>query len=59
MLGNSFTEQMFKEDIFDKWEVLKTSYTQTGEDGSEGGAPMKDETDIAESTDSQRSWYFL
>ena len=54
MLGNSFTEQMFKEDIFDKWEVLKTSYTQTGEDGSEGGAPMKDETDIAESTDTQR-----
>lgn len=54
MLGNSFTEQMFKEDIFDKWEVLKTSYTQTGEDGSDGGAPMKDETDIAESTDTQR-----
>lgn len=53
MLGNSFTEQMFKEDIYDKWEVLKTSYT-TANDGSEGGAPMKDETDIAESTDTQR-----
>lgn len=53
MLGNSFTEQMFKEDIYDKWEVLKTSYT-TASDGSEGGAPMKDETDIAPSTDTQR-----
>lgn len=53
MLGNSFTEQMFKEDIYDKWEVLKTSYT-TANDGSEGGAPMKNETDIAESTDTQR-----
>ena len=53
MLGNSFTEQMFKEDIFDQWEVLKTSYT-TGNDGSEGGRPMNDETDIANSTDTQR-----
>ena len=53
MLGNSFTEQIFKEDIFDKWEVLKTSYT-TANDGSEGGRPMNDDTDIAESTDTQR-----
>ena len=29
MLGNSFTEQIFKEDIYDKWEVLKTSYTSS------------------------------
>lgn len=53
MLGNSFTEQMFKEEIFDKWEVLKTSYTSTG-DESEGGRPVKSETDIAASTDTQR-----
>lgn len=54
MLGNSFTEQMFKEDIFDKWEVLKTSYTSSNDSSNEGGAPMKDETDIADSTDTQR-----
>ncbi len=54
MLGNSFTEQIFKEDIFDKWEVLKTSYTSSGNDSDEGGRPMKDETDIADSTDTQR-----
>lgn len=53
MLGNSIMEQMFKEEIFDKWEVLKTSYT-TANENSEGGAPMKDETDIASSTDTQR-----
>lgn len=53
MLGNSFTEQIFKEDIFDKWEVLKTSYTSSS-DESEGGRPMKEETDLAESTDIQR-----
>ena len=50
MLGNSFTEQIFKEDIFDKWEVLKTSYTTAG-DNSEGGAPMKDETEISKTTE--------
>lgn len=53
MLGNSFTEQMFKEDIYDKWEVLKTSYTATN-DESEGGRPLKSETDLAVSTDIQR-----
>ncbi len=53
MLGNSFTEQVFKEDVFDKWEVLKTSYT-TSNDCSNGGRPMNDETEIAESTDTQR-----
>ena len=53
MLGNSFTEQIFKEDIFDKWEVLKTSYTQSSED-SEGGRPMNDDTNLAPSTDVQR-----
>lgn len=50
MLGNSFTEQIFKEDVFDKWEVLKTSYTTAG-DNSEGGAPMKDETEISKTTE--------
>ena len=50
MLGNSFAEQIFKENIFDKWEVLKTSYTTAG-DNSESGAPMKDETEISKTTE--------
>lgn len=54
MLGNSFTEEIFKEDIYDKWEVLKTSYTSSNDGSDEGGRPMKEETDIADSTDTQR-----
>lgn len=54
MLGNSFTEQIFKEAIFDKWEVLKTSYTTSSDGYDEGGRPMMNETDIADSTDTQR-----
>lgn len=53
MIGNSFTERIFKEDIFDKWEVLKTSYT-TASDNSEGGRPMNEDTNLAPSTDTQR-----
>lgn len=53
MIGNTFTEQIFKEDVYDKWDVLKTSYT-TSNDDSEGGRPEMDETEIAETTDVQR-----
>jgi len=52
MLGNSFTEQIFKEDIFDKWEVLKTSYTSS--DNSKGGRPSMDETEISSTTEQTR-----
>lgn len=51
MLGNSFAEQVFKEDIFDKWEVLKTSYTQSGDSSESGGRPTKLETEISEITE--------
>jgi len=54
MLGNSFTEQTFKEDMFDKWEVLKTSYTTSGDNSDEGGRPMNDDTNLAPSTETQR-----
>ena len=53
MLGNSFTEQIFKEDIFDKWEVLKTSYTQSGDD-PEGGRPQKADGDLSSSGETTR-----
>lgn len=54
MLGNSFLEQIFKEDIFDKWEVLKTSYTTSGDSESEGGRPEKEETEISDVTEATR-----
>lgn len=50
MFGNSFTEQIFKEDIFDKWEVLKTSYT-TANSESESGRPAKNENEISKTTE--------
>ena len=53
MLGNSFTEQIFKEDIFDKWEVLKTSYTTASGD-SEGGRPQKADGDLSSSGEATR-----
>lgn len=56
MFGNSFMEQVFKENVFDRWEVLKTSYTTSNDSSDdEGGRPMMDETEIAESTDTQRN----
>jgi len=54
MLGNSFMEQVFKEDIFDKWEVLKTSYTTPGGTGTEDGRPEKEETEISDVTEATR-----
>ena len=50
MLGNSFTEQIFKEDIFDKWSTLSTSYTQSSSDiNNQGGRPKKNEVDLSDS----------
>ena len=51
MLGNSFIENELFNDVFDNWQVLKTSYTQPS-DSSEnnGGRPAMDETEISEIT---------
>jgi len=56
MLGNTYMENMILRDIFDSWNPLKTSHTQT-KDGSitdSGGRPQLDETEIAASTETQR-----
>lgn len=53
MLGNSVVEGVVFKDIFDLWRPLSSSFTQS-ESSDEGGRPMKDETDIADSTDTQR-----
>lgn len=55
LLGNSITEQMFQEDIFDKWQPLRSSYTESNDHEDEGGRPMMDETEISKTTDVQRS----
>lgn len=51
MFGNAFLEN----DVFelsDKWEPMKTAYTQSGED--EGGRPEMDENEISEITQNTR-----
>ena len=53
MLGNTFAEQIFKENIYDKWEVLKTSYTTSNGD-SEGGRPQKADGDLSSSGEATR-----
>ena len=49
MLGNTIIENKIFKDIFDMWQPLKSSYTQSGSD-DEGGRPTKSETEISEVT---------
>lgn len=51
LLGNSITEQMFQEDIFDKWQPLRSSYTESNNRDDKGGRPMMDETEINKTTE--------
>lgn len=51
MLGNSFAENVIFKDIFDMWQPLKTSYTQSGDITDTGGRPKKDETEISKTTE--------
>lgn len=51
MLGNSFVENELFNDVFEGWQVLKTSYTQSSDDpDNNGGRPAMDETEISEIT---------
>ena len=54
MLGNSIVENQILGDIFDGWNPLKTSYTQSGDSGDEGGRPIEEGTEISEVTETQR-----
>ena len=53
MLGNSFMENSILSDVFESWKPLQSSYTQSSS-SNEGGRPMKDETEISKTTDTQR-----
>ncbi len=53
MLGNSVIEGVIFKDIFDLWRPLSSSFTQS-DSGDEGGRPMKEDTDLAPSTETQR-----
>ena len=50
VLGNSALENDIFKDVFDNWQPLKTSYTQSGE----AGRPSEDDTEISKVTETQR-----
>lgn len=49
MLGNTIVENIVFKNIFDMWNPLKSSYTTSGDDSDEGGAPTKDIGDLSAS----------
>lgn len=49
MLGNTIVEGIIFKDIFDMWNPLKSSYTTSGDDSDEGGAPTKNIGDLSAS----------
>lgn len=55
MLGNTLMENTVLSDIFETWNPLKSSYTQSGDSSSGSGRPELEETQIAPSTDTQRN----
>lgn len=49
MLGNSVIEGVIFKDIFDLWNPLRSSYTESNDNSDEGGAPTKDDGDLTPS----------
>lgn len=54
IVGNTIVENSVFKDIFDMWQPLKSSYTQTGNGNSEGGAPTKNDEDLSKSGETTR-----
>ena len=53
MIGNSIVENQVLGDLFDSWQPMKTSYTQSSSD-DKGGRPQMDDTEISEVTQTGR-----
>lgn len=49
MIGNSIVENQVLGDLFDSWQPMKTSYTQSADSSDEGGRPTKDDSDLSAS----------
>ena len=54
MLGNSIIENQVLGDIFDSWQPMKTSYTQSTNSSNEGGRPTKDDGDLSAAGETTR-----
>ena len=48
MIGNSIVENQVLGDLFDSWQPMKTSYTQSSND-DKGGRPEMDDGDLSSS----------
>jgi len=55
MLGNTVLENKVLGDIFDSWNPLRSSYTESGGSSDGVGAPKKAETEISEVTEATRA----
>ena len=55
MLGNTVLENKVLGDIFDSWNPLRSSYTESGGSSNGVGAPKKAETEISEVTEATRA----
>ena len=53
MIGNSIIENQVLGDLFDSWQPMKTSYTQSPSD-DKGGRPEMDDGEISEVTQTGR-----
>lgn len=47
MIGNTLMENTVLFDIFDSWNPLKSSYTQSGTEGEKSGRPELDDTELS------------
>lgn len=54
MLGNTMTENIIFKDIFDSWNPLRSSYTESIDSDDKGGRPSKTETEISDITQKTR-----
>ena len=54
VLGNSYVENDLFSDLFGSWQPLKTSYTQSGDSGDEGGRPTIDDGDLSTTGENAR-----
>lgn len=54
LIGNTIIENTVFSDIFNLWQPLKSSYTQTGDESEDVGRPTKDDGDLSASGEAAR-----
>lgn len=54
MIGNTLFEELFKDDVFNLWQPLKSSHTASGDQSDEAGRPTKDGTEVDKGVEQQQ-----